>query len=103
MCDMPACWRERGAREKGSEREADLRASEGGLRGRLRETPKSGQWTARKRSSEERSGGLCRVGAWRLPHSVEPISKNFGRRARGKIFERARVEKFLNARAWKKF
>ena len=79
MCDMPACWRERGARERGSEREADLRASEGGLRGRLREHPKSGQWTPRKRSSDERSGGLCRVEAWRLPPRAEPISGGVGR------------------------
>ena len=47
-------------------REAELRASEGGLRGRLREASKSGQWTPRKRSSEERSGGLYEPEAWRL-------------------------------------
>ena len=68
MCDMPACWRERGARERGSE---------GGLRGRLREHPKSGQWTPRKRSSDERSGGLYEGRAWRL--CVAPISGGPGR------------------------
>ena len=41
-----------GARERGSE---------GGLRGRLREAPKSRQLTPRKRSSDERSGGLYGV------------------------------------------
>ncbi len=71
-----ACER---ARVKGGLREADLRASEGGLRGRLRETPKSGQWTPRKRSSDERSGGLCRVSAWCLPHIGEPICGGPGR------------------------
>ena len=68
----PAGVRE--ARVKGGLRDADLRASEGGLRGRLREVPKSGQWTPRKRSSEERSGGLYEVDAWRLCYTVEPIS-----------------------------
>ena len=48
--------------------------SEGGLRGRLREASKSGQWTPRKRSSDERSGGLYEPGARRLCYTVEPIS-----------------------------
>ena len=60
----------RGARERESER---------GLRGRLREAPKSGQWTPRKRSSDERSGGLYEPSAWRLPPIGEPISGGPGR------------------------
>ena len=65
MCDMPARWRASGVRERGSE---------GGLRGRLREVPESGQWTPRKRSSDERSGGLSKAGVRRLPPIGEPIS-----------------------------
>ena len=64
----------RGARERGSE---------GGLRGRLREAPKSGQWAPRKRSSDERSGGLYEVSAWRLCYTVEPISGGPGRVCQG--------------------
>ena len=67
--------------------EARVLAWEGRVRGGLREAsegvlggpPQSRQLTPRKRSSDERSGGLCRGRAWRLCYTVEPISGGPGR------------------------